>query len=124
MEPKRWGPFSGRQLTTIVLGIVAAVAFPVGAFAAGSAVTITDPVNNNQAKVDSLGKLQVGDNHLKTDILGNLRVAPQYGNVTAREAELTSAFSTPVVGVGASTVLIRTNSAAEGAIVTSIHATV
>jgi hypothetical protein len=42
-QQRRLGPFTGRQLTIIVVAVIAAVALPVGAFAAGQAVTITDP---------------------------------------------------------------------------------
>ena len=97
MQTKRWGPFTGRQLTTIILGISLAVALPVAANATstGQDVVITDPTASPEryAKVDQFGKLQVGDNHLKTDLLGNLKVAPQYGNVIAREANLQDAFT-------------------------------
>jgi hypothetical protein len=60
---KTWGPFSGPQLTTIVCVIVAAVMFPAGAWAAVSFsnVAITDPGGVNRAKVDTTGKLAVGD---------------------------------------------------------------
>jgi hypothetical protein len=61
--PKTWGPFSGRQLTTMVCVIAAVVLLPVGAWAAVSFtnVSITDPGGVNRAKVDTTGKLAVGD---------------------------------------------------------------
>ena len=57
------GPFNGRQLTTIICVVAAAVLFPFGAWAAVSFtnVAITDPGGVNQAKVDAKGKLAVGD---------------------------------------------------------------
>jgi hypothetical protein len=50
---KGWGPFSGGQLTAIILGITIAIAFPVGAWAVtGSNSFITDATSGAHAKVD------------------------------------------------------------------------
>jgi hypothetical protein len=124
METKRWGPFTGRQLTTIIVGVLLAIALPVAANATstGQDVVITDPTASPEryAKVDQFGKLQVGDNHLKTDILGNLKVAPQYGNVIARRANVEDGFNA-AVGVGTT----GTQLAAAGGtplVITSLHA--
>ncbi len=55
-----WGPFTGRQLTTMVCVIVAAVAFPVAASAvSGSSVFVTDSTSGAHAKVSSTGALNV-----------------------------------------------------------------
>ncbi len=56
-----WGPFSGAQLTTMVCVIVAAVAFPVGAWAVvtGSNVFVTDATSGAHAAVSSSGALTV-----------------------------------------------------------------
>ena len=44
--PKTWGPFTGRQLTTIICVVFVTVMFPVGAWAvAGSNVFVTDAVS-------------------------------------------------------------------------------
>ena len=52
------GPFTGRQLTTIILGVVLAVAFPVGAWAVtGTNAFITDAASGQHAMVDSGGNL-------------------------------------------------------------------
>lgn len=59
---KTLGPFTGRQLTTIICVVIAAIAFPVGAWAVSlTNVSITDPGGVNHAKVDSTGRLDVGD---------------------------------------------------------------
>jgi hypothetical protein len=62
-EARTWGPFNGRQLTTIVCVLAVTVLFPFGAWAAVSFtnVAITDPGGVNQAKVDANGRLSVGD---------------------------------------------------------------
>jgi hypothetical protein len=55
-----WGPFSGGQLTTMVCVIVAAVAFPVGAWAvSGSNVFVTDATSGAHAAVSSSGAVSV-----------------------------------------------------------------
>jgi hypothetical protein len=56
-----WGPFSGRQLTTIICVLSVLLLLPAGAWAAVSFtnVAITDPGGVNRAKVDSTGALAV-----------------------------------------------------------------
>jgi hypothetical protein len=58
---KSWGPFTGRQLTTIFCAVLlAAVMVPVGSYALSfTNVAITDPRGSNQAKVDGAGNLAV-----------------------------------------------------------------
>src|ERR1700680_4478987 len=59
-EGRGWGPFSGGQLTAIILGVLAAIAFPVCAWAvSGTTVFVTDAVSGTHAKVNSLGQLSV-----------------------------------------------------------------
>jgi hypothetical protein len=59
-ETKTWGPFTGRQLTTIICVIVVAALFPVGAWAvSGSSVFVTDSTSGKHASVDSEGQLHV-----------------------------------------------------------------
>jgi hypothetical protein len=59
-EGRGWGPFSGGQLTAIVLGIVLAVAFPVGAWAiSGTTVFVTDNVSGKTAAVNASRQLSV-----------------------------------------------------------------
>jgi hypothetical protein len=54
-----WGPFSGGQLTVIVVAVVVMVMFPVGAWAAYSVshVTITDNTGARVANVDTKSNL-------------------------------------------------------------------
>jgi hypothetical protein len=55
-----WGPFSGGQLTVIILGITIAIAFPVGAWAvSGTTVFPTDSVSGKTASVNALRQLSV-----------------------------------------------------------------
>jgi hypothetical protein len=52
------GPFTGRQLTAMVVALLVVVGFPVGAFAVtGSSVFITDHTSGAHASVDSSGNL-------------------------------------------------------------------
>jgi hypothetical protein len=49
---RTWGPFTGRQLTTIICVIVLTIAFPFGASAVtGSSAFITDATTGNHATV-------------------------------------------------------------------------
>jgi len=53
---KTWGPFTGRQLTTIICVLIVTVLFPVAAWAVtGSHVFITDPRNGHYGAVDAAG---------------------------------------------------------------------
>ena len=61
---KTWGPFSGRQLTTIIgMLLVAVVVLPSAVWAVDtfSNVAIEDPITNDKAGVDSSNRLKVGD---------------------------------------------------------------
>jgi hypothetical protein len=61
-EGRGWGPFSGGQLTIIIVAICVMVMLPVGAFAvvSGSNVFVTDATSGVQAKVNASGELQTG----------------------------------------------------------------
>jgi hypothetical protein len=62
MPTKTWGPFNGRQLTTIIVAlIVGVVMVPTGAFAVTTlkSVVINDPTGTHRALVDKTGSLQV-----------------------------------------------------------------
>jgi hypothetical protein len=64
MPTKTWGPFNGRQLSTIIVALVIGVVMvPAGAWAAVTfkSVAVTDPAGVNQAKVDAAGSLQAAD---------------------------------------------------------------
>ena len=58
-ERRGWGPFSGGQLTIIIVTLAIVIGFPVAAFSVtGSATNIVDPVTAaNKAKVDAKGNL-------------------------------------------------------------------
>ena len=57
---KTWGPFSGAQLTVIIVAIAVMVMLPVGAFAvSGTNSSITDAVSGKQASVNTNGALSV-----------------------------------------------------------------
>jgi hypothetical protein len=56
-----WGPFSGGQLTVIIVAISVMILLPVGAFAvvSGSNVFVTDAVSGKQQSVNGLGQALV-----------------------------------------------------------------
>jgi hypothetical protein len=58
-----WGPFSGRQLTTMVVSLILVLGVPgtVWAVDTFSNVAIQDPVTGVKASVDSSKRLKVGD---------------------------------------------------------------
>jgi hypothetical protein len=53
--PKTWGPFTGRQLTTVICVLAVTIAFPFGAWAtiSGSNSFITDAVSGSHATVSN-----------------------------------------------------------------------
>jgi len=56
---RTWGPFTGRQLTTIICVVAVMILFPVGASAVtGNNVFLTDASSGNSANVTN-GRLQV-----------------------------------------------------------------
>lgn len=58
-EGRGWGPFTGGQLTAIIIMLVVMVMLPVGAFAvvSGTNSFITDATSGVRAKVDAKGNL-------------------------------------------------------------------
>ena len=57
---KTWGPFTGRQLTTIICVAIVTVLFPVTAWGiAGSSVFVTDPHTRAHASINKAGQLAV-----------------------------------------------------------------
>ena len=55
---KTWGPFTGRQLSTMVCVLLVTIMLPVGAFAVtGNNVFVADPTTGVQAKVNGAGQL-------------------------------------------------------------------
>ena len=60
-DGRGWGPFSGAQLTVIIVAIAVMILLPIGAFAAvtGSNVFVTDAVTGKQQKVNAAGQASV-----------------------------------------------------------------
>ncbi len=86
--PRTWGPFNGRQLTTIICVGVVTVLFPVTAFAvSGSPVFLLDPHTRKSAAVDLSGNVQTKVNG---GAPGNLAATSQF--VQSNELVLASAF--------------------------------
>jgi hypothetical protein len=57
-DVRRLGPFSGKQLTTIICVGLITILFPVGAWAVtGSNVFVTDPTSGARTKVNTAGQL-------------------------------------------------------------------
>jgi hypothetical protein len=57
------GPFSGGQLTLIIVTFAVLLLFPIGAWAvAGSNVFVTDAVSGKQASVNTSGQLATSEN--------------------------------------------------------------
>ena len=86
-EGRGWGPFSGGQLTIIVVAIAVMVMLPVGAFAvvSGSNVFVTDAVSGKQQHVNSLGQGLVS-------VKGNTELIAQ-GTLTADPFATTPIFT-------------------------------
>jgi hypothetical protein len=94
--------FTGRQITAMVIAICAAVVLvPVGAMAAtGSLVNITDPVaRSHKARVDTAGRLKVGDGSGALTVDGTVRVASPVTTWYATKLLTSgSTFDVPFVG--------------------------
>ena len=127
-EGRGWGPFSGGQLTAIILGITIAVAFPVGAWALTfSNVAITDPGGVNQANVDAQHNLDTATRDAvsgvaaKVNSLGQ-QLATVTGSVTATPTPLSASFDneTPVCQPSPCTSLTPTVPAGKALVVTSV----
>ncbi len=59
-EGRGWGPFSGGQLSAIIITLAIVIGFPVAAFAVtGSNVFVTDAASGTHAKVNASGQLSV-----------------------------------------------------------------
>ena len=72
---KQWGPFTGRQLTTIAVAALVVVAMPTGAWAAAKLqhVVVSGP-SGKSAVVDKNGRLQVGG-HVAASVSGSVKAA-------------------------------------------------
>jgi hypothetical protein len=82
---KTWGPFTGRQLTIIIVALVFGVVMIPGAVWAVdtySNVAIQDPVSGAKAKVASTGALNVGDGSGPLTVNGTVRTHDGDGPMT------------------------------------------
>jgi len=105
------GPFSGGQLTAIIITVVAAVGFPVGAFAAVkfTNVSITDPHGVYRAAVSSAGQLQVHPNGTQT-VAGSVTATPAAPSALfAKETDVNNATCTAVASAPMGKALILTS---------------
>ena len=74
--------FTGKQITTIVIAVAAAVVLmPAAVYAAATAVNIADPSTGNKARVVN-GKLSVGDGAGPVSVDGTVRVYDGSGPLT------------------------------------------
>lgn len=74
--------FTGKQITTIVLAVAAAVVLmPVAVYAAATVVNVADPATGNKARVFN-GKLSVGDGVGPVSVDGTVRVNDGSGPLT------------------------------------------
>ena len=114
MEPKRWGPFSGAQLTVILVTLIAVVALPVGAGAvlSFSNVAITDPGGVNRATVDAAHNLHTSVNG------GTVGVT---GAVTATQTPPSLTFHKQAAGSGSGCVTIATAPAGKALVIDEVH---
>src|SRR5437868_11351509 len=76
---KTWGPFTGRQLTTIVIALIAGVVLLPGAVWAVDSFTnvaIQDPISGAKASVDASHHVIVGDGSGALSVDGTVSVVP------------------------------------------------
>jgi hypothetical protein len=101
---RNWGPFNGRQLTTIIVAlIVGIVMIPATAWAVSfTNVAITDPGGVNRAKVSAGGSLQIGGTATEANPATFFRV---FAGVS--DGQCTVAYTVPT---GKALILKATNS--------------
>src|SRR5436309_2499091 len=78
-ESKTWGPFTGRQLTVIIVALIAGVVMLPGvtwAVDAFSNVAVEDPVSGVKAQVDATRHLVVGDGSGALTVDGTVSAMP------------------------------------------------
>src|ERR1700680_2793664 len=62
-DGRGWGPFTGAQLTVVIVTFAVLLLAPVGAWAvSGSPVFLTDPHNNHHAAIDAAGNVHTHPN--------------------------------------------------------------
>jgi hypothetical protein len=127
-EGRGLGPFSGGQLTIIIVTFAVLLLFPIGAWALTfSNVAITDPGGVNQANVDAQHNLDTATRDAvsgvaaKVNSLGQ-QLAAVTGSVTATPTPLSASFDneTPVGQPSPCTSLTPTVPAGKALVVTSV----
>lgn len=104
VRTRTWGPFTGRQLTTIIVAMVTVVFFPSAAWAVEtfSNVAIQDPISGAKAAVDSSRRLQVNGSVSGSSVYALPRPpstpwnAPVFVNAYSSSAALAGPSSTPI----------------------------
>ena len=109
MNVNRLGPFTGRQLTTIIVTLIVVLLFPLGAWAvAGSNIFVTDATSGARAKVDGNGNLQT---KVSSGFVNATPAAPSQQHVS------TVTFS----DVGPKCKTLVTPPAGKAVVITSVH---
>jgi hypothetical protein len=104
---KTWGPFTGRQLTTIICVAIVTVLLPVGAWAVtGTTSFITDHTTGKTATVNASGQLVTN--------------AVITGPVAAPDASPKNIYNSVGVGTGGTYAPVATPPAGQALIITSI----
>jgi hypothetical protein len=115
-----WGPFSGGQLTTIIVTFAVLFLFPIGAWAvSGSPVFITDFHTGRHADVNDSHQLQTHPNGTQT-VTGTVN-ATVAGTVTATPTPPGAMFHGSSGGNVNSCVLFVTPPTGEATVVTHVH---
>ena len=82
-----WGPFSGGQLTIIVVTFAILLLFPIGAWAvSGSSVFVTDAGTGQHATVNAAGALTVAQAAPKSFFSRGIELGTSYSKVLAAPA--------------------------------------
>src|ERR1700688_3251616 len=96
-EVRGWGPFSGGQLTAIIVTLAIVIGFPVAAFAVtGSSVFVTDAHTGAHAAVNAAGGLSVAGTVTATPTPPNA----SYTTFTIASESLPCSPVTPAVPAG------------------------
>jgi hypothetical protein len=110
MNERTWGPFSGRQLTTMVVALILVLGVPgtVWAVDTFSNVAIEDPVTGVKASVDSSKRLKVGDGSSAMTVDGTTTGPEAAANTLFRSATFptSSGNCTPIATPPANKALI------------------
>ena len=99
---RRWGPFSGRQLTTIAVALILAVAAPTAAYGFTLGHTaITDATSKATASVTPAGNLQVAVAAPSAFVqTGSVAVVPSTNDVLVANASATTAMVISTIHIG------------------------